>query len=35
MKAMRAGLGLPGPGADHGAVTFADWLEDSADLARR
>lgn len=34
MKAMRAGLALPAPGAEHGVRTFSEWLEglDSAVL---
>ena len=35
MKGMRDGLALPGPGADLGELTFADWLEDASHPARR
>jgi uncharacterized protein YbjT (DUF2867 family) len=28
MKAMRAGLALPGPGATLGTQTFAQWLDE-------
>lgn len=35
MKALRAGLGLPARGADLGTLSFADWLEHAAKVARR